>query len=351
MVPLAVELLELIGVGVGPVRSEFVVATLRPESSDQRAWFDAAKAMSATSAVASLVELLDDAGIAHGVIPPDERPVVLLAAYHEGSREDRETFAAHLATRAPLTQPLWRSPELTGVVALSEHHCRFVTPRITGFVVEAGGGADHFETKFLSEMSAQYLLGVVLTLWQREWMEQMLDDIQATWEDTEGDGRRHRSDALRRRLTMLRSLRHRHAVLITSGTFGPVFGAGSQAMFWDELQARFDIQRRRSELDEALSALGSAAEIQASANLERLLGFFTLVVGVPSLVFAVLGVNINKVTSEADGVPVVFIVGLFVACLIIGAGAFMLTSGWFSAGRQSTVDRIRRRDNDDTRPR
>ena len=147
-----------------------------------------------------------------------------------------------------------------------------------------------------------------------------------------------RGRAISRRLSQLRSLRHRHAVLIASGTFGPAFDSGSQAQFWDEIQERFAIGARRQQLDSALDALAGTAEIQASTNLERILGFFTLVVGVPSLVFAVLGVNIDQVTSNSEGVSVVLALGIFVACLSLGAGAFLLMSGYFSAGRRSTTD-------------
>lgn len=51
-----------------------------------------------------------------------------------------------------------------------------------------------------------------------------------------------------------------------------------------------------------------------------------------------LGVNIDQVTSNSEGVSVVLALGIFVACLSLGAGAFLLMSGYFSAGRRSTTD-------------
>jgi Mg2+ and Co2+ transporter CorA len=176
------------------------------------------------------------------------------------------------------------------------------------------------------------LLTTVLTMWQRMWAELMLGQVQRIWSTTETQKGLRRGKAVSDRLVRLRELRNQHAVLIASGTFGPVFDSGSQAEFWTDVQAAFAIDKRREELDKALDALAAAAEVEASVNLERLLGFFTLVVGVPSLVFAVLGVNINKVTSRADGIPFLLIVGLFVACLILGAAAFFLAMGFSAPG-------------------
>jgi len=328
----------VVGVDSDVVGAEFLVVRALPPSLDPGDWFDSAKVLSSVEASRALCSPDILGGPPRSPRSDDTRPTVLLAAYHTGTADDRETYAAHLATRAPLSQELWRRPELTGVRSLSDHHCRFITPRIIGFVVDAAGGAGHFERKFLEELDAQYLLGVVLTLWQRVWMEQMLGEIQDTWMQTETGAGWKRGRAISRRLSQLRSLRHRHAVLIASGTFGPAFDSGSQAQFWDEIQERFAIRARRQQLDSALDALAGTAEIQASTNLERILGFFTLVVGVPSLVFAVLGVNIDQVTSNSEGVSVVLALGIFVACLSLGAGAFLLMSGYFSAGRRSTTD-------------
>lgn len=338
-VQLIVERLEVFGVEAPDVPSHFLVATVRPRTSSDEAWLDAAKALSTTRASEPLLATVAPYGLDKPAWSTDTRPAVLVAAYLEGSQEQREGLASHFATRAPLSDELWRKPEMTGVDAISDHHCRFVTPRISGFVVEAGGQARHFQGKFLAEVRSQFLLAIVVTLWQRTWMEWILGAIQDIWQETESHSGLRRGQAVSRRLVRLRNLRNRHAVLIASGTFGPMFDSGSQAAFWDRIQRVYGVKQRRQELDEALNALAEAAEIEASVNLERLLGFFTLMIGVPSLVFAVLGVNINKVTSQTDGVSLLLILGLFVACLIVGAGAFFVASGSFAASSSRSTRR------------
>ncbi len=315
-----------VAVSPSSLRSEFLVAEVAPIRSEESCLVDLAKALSSDRAAGALAERVDRAPL-HS----DTRASVLVVAYADGGIDGRVKLAGHLATRAPFGEELWKT-DGTGVKPLSDHHVRFVTPRVSGFVADATGSSDFFENKFVPEVRMQYTLAQVLTVWQRIWMDELLSGVQDAWSETNHSKGLVRSRSSHDRLERLRVLRNQHAVLIASGTFSPVFESGSQLEFWEEFQKVHGIAQRRQELDEALQALAEAAEIEASVNLERLLAFFTLVVGVPSLVFAVLGVNISRVTSDT-GVSFLLVLLLVALCLLVGAAVYLLASGRGASSR------------------
>ena len=215
---------------------------------------------------------------------------------------------------------------------------RVVTRRTCGFVAGDTAGSEHFSTKFPVEVEYQYLIAVVLAMWQLLELNDILAAAQAVWRhDSEvaprGWSLLVRSRSLRRRVAELNELRARHARLTGTGSFGPVFDSGSQSRFWIEVQEAMGIRRRYDEVRDALDNLSEATETQASLNLERLLAFFTLVIGVPSLAFTVLGVNIDRLTSDS-GLSGSWVVTVLLICLVVGAAAFLVANGTGRSNRK-----------------
>jgi hypothetical protein len=318
---------DIIGVGAGPAERWFLVVDLADPDGTLESWLDAARRVTKVDWSARLCD--------HFALEPlagDVRGEVVTSLQLDGAPSPDEVMevALHLATRAPCTEEIQRSNDV-GATPISNDRYRVVTRRSCGFVAGDPKGSEHFLEKFPVEVGNQYLLAVVLVNWQLSELNEILASVNEVWgdepdrsESQQGFLRRRRE--LGRRFARLNELRGRHARLVGTGSFGPVFDSGSQARFWEEVQGALGVHRRLQEVDDALQSLGQTTETEASLNVDRLLAFFTLVIGVPSLAFTVLGVNIDRLTSDS-GLSGPWVVMLLLSCLLVGLAGFLAAYG------------------------
>ena len=316
---------QVVGVGTGDNEAWFAVVDLADRDADLEQWLEVAR--QATKAEWT-ERICDHFGLkaTHGDVR--SQIVVSLHLRDRPSDDDLVDVARHLATRAPFQEKLQRSEEL-GEQKVGEGRYRVVTRRAAGFVASNPDQSTFFDEKFPKELDNQYVLAVVLANWQLSQLSDILDDANSMWDD-EPDGRLpwlfRGSRVARHNFETLTDLRARHARLTASGTLGPVFDSGSQGQFWDELQSAMSVHRRLGEVDQMLQSAALTVETQASMNLERLLAFFTLVIGVPSLAFTVLGVNIDRLTSDS-GLSTAWVIAMLIATCAIGLAAFYIANG------------------------
>lgn len=333
---------QVIGVGLGAAERWFLVVDLADPGGTLESWLDAARRVIKVEWTARLC--------AHFALEPwaqDIRGEVVTTLQLGGSPRPDEVreVALHLATRAPCAEELQRSNGV-GESPISDDRYRVVTRRTCGFVSGDPRGSEHFLAKFPEEVGNQYLLAVVLANWQLTELNEILAMVNDVWgDDAQASGAEHgflrRRRELGRRFAGLNELRARHARLVGTGSFGPAFDSGSQARFWEEVQQALGIHRRLEEVDAALQSLGQTTETEASLNVDRLLAFFTLVIGVPSLAFTVLGVNIDRLTSDS-GLSGPWVVTLLLSCLLVGLGAFLAAYGhWTRPGSRESNGRSR----------
>lgn len=329
---------ELVGVGSGGSAAQFLVVDAAPDGPRLATWLEVARRASKTEWAEALCR-------ACGVEPrrADTRGIVLTSLVLAGTPDPEQVnkVALHLATRAPFSERLIRV-DGAGEVEISGVRYRVVTRRTCGFVTGDTGGSDFFDRKFHLEVEHQYLVAVILSMWQLLELSEILSKAQGIWDDDPSDSQQTsnplaRSGSLRRRVTELNDLRARYARLTGTGSFGPVFDSGSQSRFWTEVQEAMGIRRRYDEVRDALANLSDSTETQASLNLERLLAFFTLVIGVPSLAFTVLGVNIDRLTSDS-GLSGSWVVMVLLLCLVVGAAAFLVANGTGPTSRRRGRD-------------
>lgn len=311
---------QAIGVGEGDLEGWFLVVDVAPRSGGLEEWLRIARALSKSEWAEVICRHIGSERASS-----DTRGTVL-ASLMLTETADVKQVADHLATRAPFGEQLVRLSD-TGATPLSELQYQVVTRRTCGFVTGNTGDSKFFKHKFADEIRNQYLLAVVLADWQAIQLGEILNLAHGIWGDSlVARGVLTRAARLRDRFERLNQLRVRHAQLVGSGSFGPAFDSGSQSRFWRELEAATGMRQRYDEVNDALSTLAQSTETEASLNLENLLAFFTLVIGVPSLAFTVLGVNITRLTSDT-GLSVVLVTAVLLMCLVVGAAAYFLFSG------------------------
>lgn len=316
---------DVFGAGLGESEAWFAVIDLADPDGNLEQWIEVARRATKakwTSEICRHLKLNSLRGDVRSQI------VVSLQLLGMPSEDDFRDTTGHLSTRAPFAEQLQKSNE-SDAAEVGEGRYRVVTRRLAGFVAGDPGGSEFFAERFPKEIENQYLLAVVLANWQLNQLSDILDQANAMWAD-EPDGPLptlfRGSRAAQRNFETLKGLRERHARFTASGTLGPVFDSGSQGQFWNALQDAMSVHRRLSEVDQMLQSAAMTVETQASMNLERLLAFFTLVIGVPSLAFTVLGVNIDRLTSDS-GLSTAWVIAMLVATFAVGLAAYYVANG------------------------
>lgn len=326
----------VVGVSSGDAEAWFLVVDLRDPDGDFEHWIDVARLAVKPEWSSALCRRF---GLE--LVGGKARTTLVTSLQFEGTPTEMQLrdAALHLATRAPFNETVQGKDD--AATRLTASRFRVVTRRVAGFVAGDHGGSAHFMTKFPEEIGEQYLLAVILANWQVAVLNRILVNANMIWDGNGAEQTAARkvpfdkNRRLRQQFDELIKLRGQYARLTTSGSLGPVFDSGSQGAFWDELQDATRVRRRLDEVNEALQNAAVTIETQANLNLERLLAFFTLVIGLPSLAFTVLGVNINRLTSES-GLSGFWVVALLVACLALGVVAFFLVSGTLRLGATGT---------------
>ncbi len=315
-----------VAVGDGDLEAWFAVAAIDPGSTQVVDWLECARVLSKVDAVRVACPVL---GV--DAFDSETRATVLVSMLIDDPAEVA-AVADHLRTRAPATEAVVKlddagsgdvdKPTPGGPVTR-----RVSTRRTSGFVIAGAGSSSFFTEKLPRELNEQYVLAVAMLHWQRRHLLQLLQGAQQIWAQTDGGARGvERSSSIRRRFDNLTDLRSRHARLVASGTFGPVFESTNQARYWAELREVYGILDRYQEVADTLDTLGQSIETEAGLRLERLLAFFALVLGVPSLIFGVFGANIGGLTTS-DALSWIVVTLVFALCLVVGGAAYITAVG------------------------
>ena len=310
----------VVAVGDGDLEAWFAVLGFDPASTGIADWLDCARVLSKADVVADVCSAV-------GIEPLDAaaRGTVLVSVLVDDPSSVADV-ADHLRTRAPSSELVVRLDASEGSPAGSLNGAvlrRVVTRRTCGFVIGGADSSAFFSKTLPRELDNQYMLAVVILHWQRRHLLTILEGAQQIWAQTDGGSRGvERSTSIRRRFDELTELRGRYARLVSSGTFGPVFESMTQARFWADLKDIYGVIDRYQEVSDALDTLGQSIETEAGLRLERLLAFFALVLGVPSLIFAVFGANIGDLT-RSGAVSWVLVTVIFIVSLTVGAAAYI----------------------------
>jgi hypothetical protein len=313
-----------VAVGDGDLESWFVVAAIDPGSNEASDWLDCARLLSKVTAVRSVCPAL---GVE--AFDSETRGTVLVSMLVDDPSAV-PVVADHLRTRAPASESVVKLDESDSAHPASGDGPvtrRVMTRRTCGFVIAGAASTSYFTRKLPRELNDQYMLAVAMLHWQRRHLLQILEGAQQIWAQTDGGAKGvERSSSIRRRFESLTELRGRYARLAASGTFGPVFESTNQARFWQELKDVYGVIDRYQEVSDTLDTLGQSIETEAGLRLERLLAFFALVLGVPSLIFGVFGGNIGGLTTS-NTVSWLLVTFIFAVCLVIGGAAYISAVG------------------------
>lgn len=323
VVDLTVEVVRFSWIGT---ETYFLVVGLRPRTMTSNCWLEVAR-------MASKSVVVTDICTAFGVKPAGDntRGVIVASFQVAGEKSESvgsgtaqpagiERVAQHLATRAPVAEEIARTRGLE--TKLSEAQHMVVTRRTCGFVTADLGSSKFFEKKFPLEIEGQYLLAVLLATWQLLILNGLVTEVNAAWKDVKEKGH-----DLRGSVKEVNRLRDQYARFVGTSSLGPVFDSRTQATFWAQVQTAFAVRQRADEVKESLSALGQTMDIRAGMRVEGILAFFTLVIGVPSLAFTVLGVNIDRLTSDS-GLSGLWAALLFAGCVAVGAASYFYMHGF-----------------------
>lgn len=261
----------------------------------------------------------------------DDRPVAVFSLFSTSGSLD-ET-CRQLATRAPVGEAIVECAREE--VRLVGNQRRVVSPRNCGFVTTNDVDSDFFRERFRGEVATQYVAAVVFARWQRIHLNAILTNADQMWRGSGDDEspvqrllsfiqperRSPRISSLRDRFEDTVELRRRHARLMASGIAGPVFESSGLRDFWAEVAKVYSLRSRQEAAESALSALSETAETEANLKLEWLVILFTIVIGIPSLVFTVLGVNISRYTTS-PGVRLTSVMEILAACMLAGLAIF-----------------------------
>jgi hypothetical protein len=192
------------------------------------------------------------------------------------------------------------------------------------FVFSLEGGAfvafdapknDFFRINLPTHLKNQYFLLFLLTLHQRFALTRLSHEVSEHWlRVNEAD-----------RMPYFERIRSSLMEFTARGYFIQVVQRENHHRFYRKWQEVLQVERLYQEVNDEVREMyndlllqRSEEEERASRSLERMVAFFGAAIGIPTLVFTFMGINILGYTLKSDGLTSEFVAG--VALCAVGLG-------------------------------
>jgi hypothetical protein len=188
-----------------------------------------------------------------------------------------------------------------------------------------------FQDTLLSHLKEKYFLLFLLTLHQRFALMKLSHEVSKNW--LRGNEDERMSSFERIRFSMME--------FTARGYFIQVVQSEHHHRFYSKWQEVLQIERLYQEVNDEVREMHndlllkrSEAEERASRSLEKMVAFFGAAIGIPTLVFTFMGINIYGHTLKTDGLAPDFVTGVALCALGVGVVAGLMLPSVIRRGRR-----------------
>lgn len=176
--------------------------------------------------------------------------------------------------------------------------------------------SEQFATDVRASLRSIYLMIFRLVLLQHFYLLHLSQDVLKNWSS---------SAYFARKVKIFRYTMHQYLNFISTALISQIFHRERHHRVYIFIQRAMEIPRLHRRVYNSLREVSGYIEEENLRHLQRLINAFGILIGVPSVAFAFLSINIFGITSKDEGIAWEWALLVLVGSLILGGVIFL---GW-----------------------